>query len=217
MTSYITQAEALKLYPQIADYQQEQIDLALTTSYSLVNSFLNNTLPIPAVTEKGEIPGVIKMIQLRFMQWVLESSNQGYTDELQLLYDKTADMAKSLTKNEIVSEIENTGPDLGFNILDKQLSEGSVYLHGTPIENVIYRFVVTTEGYADTVEFDVYKSNSAAVFMHIKGSSLTWQSVEELLVRMDGNFSAGEEFTIRGIPQQQTRTSTFKQVEALYV
>lgn len=208
--SYITIDEARLLYPNLDDYEPEQIQIALDASFSLVNSFLDATIKIPAIDNAGGIPYILKIHQAKFFQYVLEGTNIGYSDELKNLYDATAAQLKQITVNElIVSEIQTTSVEIGWNVVDYKSAAGKVYVDGTPPPyNYSLNFKCITGGYPQETKWDVYRSDSDEVFVTVNGS-FEWTSVENtgLLFRLDGQFVIDDGFTVQGIPDTKNIVS----------
>jgi phage gp36-like protein len=106
--SYLTKEDAPLYFSNITEFESVQIEKALEKACSLVNSFLHPDIPLPAIAADGTIPGILTIAQARFTQWILESANQGYTEELQNLYQSTASMLAKLTNEELkLSEVKN--------------------------------------------------------------------------------------------------------------
>ncbi|BDQ01940.1 MAG: hypothetical protein KatS3mg036_0494 [Ignavibacterium sp.] len=222
MTSYLTADEAILFYPQAEQYSVEQIDLALKTSFSLVNSFLDATLKLPAIDSAGQIPYILKIHQARFFQYVLESMNIGYSDELKNLYDVTAESLKKITQNElIVSELQITPIEIGWNLKGVSLQQGSVYIKGTA-PDIAYSlvFVCTQGGFPAQTIWDVIRSDSDERFTEFEGS-FDWKALEgtPLQIRLDGKFFQGDSFTVFGQPETKKIASPnriLKQAGVLY-
>lgn len=224
MTSYITKDEAYLFYPQAADYSEEQVDLALNTSFSLVNSFLDSNLKLPAINSSGDIPYILKLHQAKFLQYVLESMNIGYSDELKNLYDSTAEALKKLTQNELtVSEIQITPIEIGWNIKEIKFQKpgAAVNIKGVPPEiSYTLNFKCISPGFPADTSWEIYRSDSPLLFKTINGS-FDWTTIEgtTLSVRFDGEFTIGDEFTVYGQPDTKKVVSPnriLKQSEVLY-
>ena len=222
MNSYLTLDEASKFFHNANEYNTDQQQLALDASYSLVNSFLSSNIPLPAITSDGKIPGILKLQQAKFFQYVLEFSNQGQTEELQQLFDKTAEFLAKLTKNELlISEVQTTAIEIGWNIQDTTLTKGEIFVKGVPPEDkTTFRFVCSTAGYTASAKFNIYRSDSDQVYGTITGS-YDWQvvGISNLYIRFDGQFDFDEEFVITGIPYTQKKASAkaqFQQSEIIY-
>lgn len=220
--TYITIDEAILLYPTATEYEPEQQQLALNISYSMVNSFLDSTMKLPAISVIEETPGILKTAQVRFFQWVLESSNHGWSEELQNLHDHTAELCRKITANElIVSEIQTTQQEIGWNIIQSAITMGQIYIDGeAPEYNTHYTFKVISTGtnyVADSV-FQIKRSDSDEVYKIINGS-YDWQSIDELEIRFDGQFIENESFVIVGVPNSFNVVSAqpiIKQSTVLY-
>ena len=211
MNSYLTADELLNFYPPTSQYEPEQITLALTTSFSLVNSFLDSTVPTPVTTVP--VPGILQIVQSRFAQYVLEHTNNGWSQELQNLFDSTIVMCKGLSSQELlISEISTTNQELGWNLTDSTLTIGKVFVDGTaPDVETEYTFTMTVSGtqYVADTEWDVTRSDSATTLYTIAGS-YDWQDVGDgyLQIRFDGQFIGGETFKVTGIPETLDVVST---------
>jgi hypothetical protein len=189
----------------MADYDPEQQSNALSVSFSFVNSYLDSTLNVPAILVDGSVPAILKVLQSRFYQWVLETSNHGWSQELQNLYDSISESCRKITLNEIlVSEIQITSQEIGWNIVDGNCAAGQVFVSGNaPLEvnNLVFTVVSTGTTYvADTI-FETKRSDSNAVFATINGD-FDWQvvGVSYLNIRFDGQFTSGETFSVKGVP-----------------
>lgn len=203
MTSYITADELLNFYPLTSDYAPEQITIALNTSFSLVNSFIDSSVPTPVSTTP--VPGILKIVQSRFAQYVLEHTNNGWSQELQNLFDSTAEMCRKLGANELlISEISTTAQELGWNIISSTLSTtGRIFVAGeSPELETYYTFENTVSGlnYVADTQWDVTRSDSSTVLYTITGD-YDWQDVDGYLsIRFDGQFTGGETFIVKGVP-----------------
>jgi hypothetical protein len=224
MNSYLTLDETLLFYPNASEYASEQQAIALETSYSLVNSFLDSTLTLPAIDEGGNIPGILKLMQSRFYQYILESSNHGYSDELKKLFDATAETLNKITQNElIVSEVQITAKEIGWNISENNLTAGQVFVSGdAPLEvnNFVFTVISTGTTFVADAIFEVKRSDSDIVFSTINGD-FDWQvvGISYLNIRFDGQFTSGETFSVRGTPNTKEVVSprpVFQQVEVYY-
>ena len=205
MNSYLTQDELLNFYPLTSQYDPEQITIALETSYSMVNSFLDGAYNIPVVGSDGVIPGIVKVIQSRFAQYILEFSNNGWSQELQNLFDNTATVCKGLGANELlISEVATTSAEIGWSVTSTNLSLGKVWVDGeAPELETEYTFTCVTSGtnYVADTSWEVVRSDSNTVLYTITGD-FDWQDVGDgyLLVRFDGQFVSGETFKVLGVP-----------------
>jgi len=208
MNSYLTQDELLNFYPNTSEYAPEQIDMALTNSYSMINSFLDGNYNIPVVGQDGVIPGIVKVMQSRFAQYLLEFTNNGWSNELQNLLDNTIVLCKGLGANELlISEVSTTGQEVGWNLIDSTLTLGKVFIEGeAPELETTYTFTMTENSvpsglyYVADTEWEVVRSDSASVLYTLTGN-YEWQDVDGYLrVRLDGQFMYGETFKVKGVP-----------------
>jgi len=204
VTTYITMDEATNFYPNTTEYEAEQQVAALATSFSLVNSFLDSSLNVPVIVQDGSVPGILKVVQARFLQWVLESGNHGWSQELQSLFDSTAEICRKLGANELlVSEVSTTSSEIGWNVIESNLTLGKVWVEGVAPElETEYTFTCTTSGtnYVADTEWEVTRTDSDTVLYTLTGD-FDWQSVDDYLyVRFDGQFLSGETFTVLGVP-----------------
>lgn len=204
VTTYITLDEAYNLYPPTSEYEAEQQTTAQQTSFSLVNSFLDGTLNVPVVMEDGQIPGILKIVQARFMQWVLESANHGWSQEIQSLFDSTAELCRKIGANELlISEVSIGASEIGWNVIDSVITLGKVFVDGdSPDVETTYIFTCTTSGtnYVADTSWEVTRTDSDTILYTLTGA-YDWQSVDSLLyVRFDGKFLSGETFTVKGVP-----------------
>lgn len=209
--SYITMDEAYNLYPNTEEYAPEQQESALQTSFSLVNSFLDGSYNVPVVMTDGNVPGILKIAQARFLQWVLEHSNHGWSQELDNLFNSTAEMCRKLGANELlISEVATTGQELGWNITSTDFDLGKVFVSGVAPEiETDYTFTMTVSGthYVADTEWNVVRSDSATIVYNITGD-YEWQDVDGYLqIRFDGQFIGGETFSVKGVPDTSNVTS----------
>ena len=216
LTSYITNAELLLHFPNASEYSSDQITEALTTSFSMVNSFLSAIINLPAIGSSGEIPGLLRIGQVRFAQYILESSNQGWTQELQNLHNHTAEYLSKLTNNEVlISEITNTQKDVGWVVQSTTASSGHIFTRGaSPTVFTELTFTVTSTGtnyvFNGAVTFDVKRRDRSATYTEIV-ANYDWKfpiSTENIEIRFDGQFTEDEVFTIKGTPKTVSLSST---------
>lgn len=206
MNTYIKLDEALTLFPHGREYDPEQQSKALEGSFSLVNSFLPSNIKVPVIQDDGKTPAILQIFQVKFFQWILETSNQGYTDELNNLYNATSEALGKLTTNELlISEATITTPEIGWSIIENSVTGGSVFVQGVAdVLPYTLTFTVSSTGvnYADTTVFEVKKSNSDTVIGTITGSS-DYQTVlnTTLGIFFDGQFANGEYFKVKNLPE----------------
>jgi len=225
VTSYLTIDEAYNLYPSTSEYEAEQQDAALQTSFSLVNSFLDGALNVPVVVEDNSVPGILKIVQVRFLQWVLESANHGWSEEVQALFDATAEMCRKIGANELlISEVSITANEIGWNVVESSTTLGKVFVWGyAPDVETTYEFTCTVSGtnYVADTEWEVTRSDSADILYTLTGN-FDWQIVDTdgyLYIRFDGQFVGGEGFTVKGVPYTANTKSinpVIKQSEVEY-
>jgi len=209
MASYINDTEIANMYPNYSEFTTAQVEEAKEKSYGLVNSFLNSKLVLPAVSDSGDYPEILKIIQIGFLRWILETSNVGYTDELQKLYNSMSDMAKKITQNELtLPDIEKFYQQVGWhvsNFSNVSISGSFVELSGGPPEYIKrYTVLIVSGGYSDNVVYDVYRSDSStAVESGLAGKYDEYESVDDsFLIRWDGQFATGS-FNITGTPSSE--------------
>lgn len=220
MDTYLSASDALLLFPNDAEYGTDVKAKALTLSYSMVNSFLDPVIKVPAVNSDGSIPGIIQVHQSKFYQWILESANHGWSEELQNLHDATRDALKMITEQDIfVSEVQVSASEIGWLMVDNTLTSGKVFIYDLtgyePVQEITYKFVVTTAGYADLVILTYYGPNSATALGTVEGLDGDYVQVgsTNLYIRLSGLFIDSEEFNIKGIPQPEIVASNKNQLQ----
>lgn len=216
LTTYVTETEAALHFENASEYTSAQRAAALISSFSMVNSFLSAVINLPAIGSDGTIPGLLKIAQSRFYQWTLESANQGWTQELQNLYDFNAELLSKLTNNELlISEIQNTAKDVGWVVKSTTASDGHVFVRGSaPAVFTELTFTVTSSGtnYVNNsgVTFSVKRRDRNATYGTLT-ADYDWKTPladEFLEIRFDGQFTADETFTIKGTPSTVDIAST---------
>ena len=216
LTSYITEAEGALHFPSASEYSAAQRTEALETSFSMVNSFLNSTVNLPAIAEDGTIPGLLKVGQVRFYQWILESANQGWTEDGQALHDNNAEFLSKLTNNELlISELQDTARDIGWTLQATDVTDGYVYIKGYPpaVETELI-FTVSSSGTkyiaTDEVTFTVKRRDTEGTYATFTADYDWVQPIgtEYIELRFDGQFTADETFTVKGIPSTSDIAST---------
>lgn len=218
--TYLTTADALLLFPNDAEYGSDVKAKALTLSYSMVNSFLDPVITVPALDKDGSAPGILQIHQAKFYQWILESANHGWSEELQNLYDSTRDALKMITEQDIfVSELQVSAHEIGWILQDNDLTSGKVFIYDItgyePSLEITYKFVVTTEGYAGSVVLTYYGPNSATALGTITDLDGDYVQVGDtfLYIRLSGEFIQDEEFDIKGVPQPEIVASNKPQLQ----
>ena len=219
--TYITSTEANYFFNGDTNYTSAQKTNALTVSFGLVNDFVNPVLKIPVVGEWDgestiEAPQVLKVAQGSFYQWVLERGNHGYTDELNDLYNATAEMLRSLTQNELSAAVAQTyAHEAGWHItsVTRTANVGEVYVRGTsPLIRKNYKIVISTGGSAEyvaggTASFDAYRSDTEAAVVSAQLLDFEWKTVHDTFeIRFDGQWNNGDTIRIVGIPESKVDT-----------
>jgi len=204
MSTYITLTEVASLYPVVSDFTETQQNEALEKSYGLVNAYINSAIVIPAISDSGDIPEILKIAQLGFLRWILETSNAGYTEELQKLYDNTAKLVSGITQNEVtLPGVQVFSNQTGWHIENFAcgISGSFVEVSGTPpTYKRRYTCTITTGGYSESVVYDIYRSDSSSVLENHSGTYDEYETIDDsFAIRFDGQFATGS-FDIVGIP-----------------
>lgn len=241
ITSFITSIELAYFYPQSTDYTTDEINNALSGSCGLVMSYLNSNLSLTPPYEKdgnGSYPEILKINQAQFARWILETSNVGYTDELQNLYNATADVVGKISQNEItIPSVKHYGTETGWKI-SKIINSGSLgyaYLKAgqVPTSPTQYKLVCTSVGtnYVDSnaVTFNVYTDYSASpictctatyLYNNIISNYSGTISFDSLDMMFIGQWTNGDIIYVNGVPAEMVNANkddlTLKQGYILY-
>ncbi|MCA9313180.1 hypothetical protein KDA08_02525 [Candidatus Saccharibacteria bacterium] len=224
--TYISAAEASLYYSEYAEHSAGVQAEALSASFGLVNSFLNPAIKIPYVapwdgvsqTVDGVAP-ILKITQARFCQWICQSNNVGYTDELQALYEATAEMLRALQGGELgIPDTTITDAQTGWALASQTCASGvmhilqpDIYLHSYPmsVEIVIDSVSSGLQPYHSTFNSSTYATykyrfpsiSSSYIDTGIKADN-QWQYIPDagVSVMFEGFFSPNESFLLRGVP-----------------
>ena len=219
-TTYATLSELNMLYSSASDYTTEAQENAQTLSFELVNSFLNSTLNIPPT---GQI-GILKIAQAKFYQWILETSNIGYTEELTNLYNANAEMLKGIQQDQLtVPGYQYSNENAGYHIVEQSSAAGILHIMPNQLPNypAKYKIVITTGGAvrSGNVRYSVYRDDdiSTAVQTNITakfelrtlfdGYAGTLAFLDSPTVLFNGTFVANDYFWIECVPQYQVDTA----------
>lgn len=217
ITTYITTTEANYAYPNDANFSAGQRAQALTRSFGLVNSYVAAAVAVPVMSEWDgassiTAPEVLKVCQERFYRWCLESTSIDSDDDVQALYDSTAEILKGLTQDNLINPAQVTAYQKGWHIVDKTSGvNGRVEVRGGPADfHWGYLLTITTSGYPGTLVFSATRSDSAtAVATGLVGYSTQWTTVDSRFeVRFDGQWSSGNTIRILGVPDTEVNKAT---------
>lgn len=221
MNRYLTPGELEILYPQSAEFTSQQVDAALKQSVSLVDSFLDTKLT-PLVskrfTEAGQdYPGILKMCQVNFARYVCEMINNGWTEELQLLYDNTANVLQKVTANELnIPDYNVKESDVGWRVVHIETSgPGFCEVRGsaptvtqmhtitfiTPTTYSIYRDDGTTLVASATVNYAWKSPFTGVTFPSTDSYGDTFE------IRFSGSWTTGNRIYIKGTPPEAANTA----------
>lgn len=223
ITTYISAADLAVRFAD-TDYTAAQRTEALEGSFGLVNSYISAEVRIPAIGPDGTVPEVLKHIQWKFYMYILQTMNQGHTEELTELFNETVEMCRQIQQNDlIVNEVQVTESQIGWNLLEGTSTDGLVYIKGTPpVLETEYVVTATSanDSYTADATFSVTRSDLAAAVATLTGSR-EWQPVDgNFSIRFDGKFDLGDTWTIKGIPDNldkiQKQSSVFKTVSLIY-
>jgi len=227
ITTYVTDAQMSLFYSEWEDHSVDVQAEALTSSYGMVNAFLNPVVQIPYTppwngtdqTIEG-VPAILKTCQARFAQWIAQSANVGYTDELQELYDSTVEILRGIQAGELgIPGTSISEEQTGWAVTAQSCASGTVhilnpdaYYHSTPwtVELVMDHATSGLLPYHST-----FNSSSYASYKYrFPNISTDWQQTGQaadnqwvtipdasLTISFEGSFNPNETFIIRGIPK----------------
>lgn len=233
LTTYITAAEAALYYSEYTEHSSGVQSEALASSYGLVNSFLNPAIKLPYTAPwdgvSQSIQGVspiLKITQARFCQWICQTNNVGYTEELQALYESTADMLRSLQAGELgIPDVTVVEAQTGWSLASQSCASGTVhilnhdaYLNSYPmsVEIVIDSASSGLQPYHSTFNpttYATYKyrfpSISSSYIASAQAANNQWHYIPDagLTIMFEGFFSPDESFLFRGIPDSAINTA----------
>ena len=211
--TYITSTEANYYFPNDTDYSSAVRADALSTSFGLVNSFISADVVPPVVGYwDGEstinAPQILKLVQGQLYRYVLQSSNDGYNEELEALFNAIADKIRGLKQHEVSLPSQIFEHQVGWNVVGKSIS-GSLgdidlyYENSPPLYKRFYNLVVTASGYAGSLTYDVYRDDSPSVLESHTGTYSTWTIIDNSFsVRFVGYLDTNDSFRIAGIPDE---------------
>lgn len=213
ITSYITTTEAGFYFPNHTDYAADVRANALKASYGLVNSFINPKVKIPAIGKwngEGEIeaPEILKICQGSLYRYILQSSTDGFNEELENLYESIANKLRGITQGEISIPTSQTfSHEAGWHIVEKTVSTstGDMEVRGTPPDfKGFYDIFVVTGGYVEDMVYRVTRDDSSAIISTNSGTYETWQMIDNRFeVRFNGQFTQSDSFSVMGVPSEQ--------------
>lgn len=238
--TYASLTELATMYTQTNDYTTNEKENAQQMSFDLVNSFISSEITIPYSPafdgEGSRIPGILKVIQSKFFQYLLETSNIGYTEESQKLYDATVKMCQKLTQNEMtLPGVTHNSKDLGFKITELNCvdAKGNLYIQGGCYANlpVFYKIVITHSGTvrSGNVTYSVYRSDDLSIplctsqvakytYAPLIGTSAlpaNVYTIDTVMVAFDGEWTIDDFIWIEGQPytsqNQVQKITTIKQ------
>lgn len=215
--TYITSTEANYFFTNDSDYATNVKSNALETSFGMVNTYIAPTIELPVIGQWDGIgdtldsPKLLKVCQARFYQWILESGNMGHTDELQNLYEATAEILRGIRQEDFALPTSKSADMVGWHIIERDSeSNGEMLCKGlAPTLSQTYQIEITTGGYPSDIIYDVYRSDSNTAILTDQVGSFDWGNVNgEFDIRFDGQHSADEYYVVRGIPSSDVTVPT---------
>lgn len=213
LITYITATEAGYYFKNHTDYSSDIRANALKASYGLVNSFINPKVKVPVVSAwdgQSDIlaPELLKIAQGSFYRYILQSSNDGYNEELEALYTATAEKLRGIKDGELSIPSAQTYPhDAGWHVVEKNISAsgGDLEVRGPyPLYKCFYDLIVSSGGYADSFTYTVKRDDSASVIATNSGTYENWTIVDDKFeIRFNGQFTTSDSFSIMGVPSEE--------------
>lgn len=231
LQSYLSTTEATERFPGDADYTNAQKASALAQSYSLVNSYLDSKLKVPVLGRwDGETtqtaPGVLKISQGMFYQWLLQTSNVGYPEEMESLFKQTVELVKGVTANELsIPEAMTFTDEVGWHIAKVTQAAGGTGLGGVWVRGaapavmthlrIVVNGIITggetpSEGAGGYVgdsafTFTIYRSDDATALSTLNVPYYEWHSYAAgnctFELRWDGSWLKDSELRLVGVPE----------------
>lgn len=215
--TYISTTEAAEYFPLDSDYTAAQRASALNRSFGLVNSFISRSVSIPELSGwDGETsvnaPEVLKQCQAEFYRYVLQSSNDGASDELTDAYNATVDKLRGIQEGDLSLPSQIYEHQSGWHITEKDTSQdkGDLYISGpSPLFKRNYKFIITASGYPAALTYDVYSDEQLASIESHTGSYDSETTIDSSFsVRFVGYWDVDDEIHIVGIPSSEINEST---------
>jgi len=219
LQTYITSTEANYYFPNDTDYDVAIRANALSASFGLVNSFINPAVKIPAIgfwdgESTIDAPHILKLAQGQFYRYILQSSNDGYNQELEEMYTSISNKLRGLQQNEIsIPTAQTYSHDVGWSIVEKNITNslGDMeidYTSPAPLYKRFYNVVVTASGYANTLTYNVYRDDSASILESHTGTYSTWTIIDNSFsIRFMGYLNTNDNFRVAGIPSTEINSS----------
>lgn len=228
MTTYITSSEMSLFYTDYSEHSAEIQAEALSSSYSLVNSFLNPEVKIPyvapwdGVSQSIEgVPAILKIAQAQFCQYLCQFSNLGYTEELQSQYEATADMLRGIQEGELgIPGSSISEAQLGWTLASQTTASSSGYVHILNPGYYPYNYYQTVEVVIDSTTsglqpyhgtfnpttYATYKTRRPNISSSYQETGLKadnqWQTITDggPTISFEGFFDEGDVFIFKGVP-----------------
>ncbi len=212
--TYITSAEANYYFPNDTDYDVAIRTNALSTSFGLVNGFISPEVKVPQISlwdgeSSVNAPYALKLAQGQFYRYILQSSNDGYNQELEQMYEAVSNKLRGLKQHEVALPNQVFSHQTGWSVVEKNVTNslGDMELNilsSDPLYKRFYNIVVTASGYANALTYDVYRDDSASILETHTGSYTTWTMIDNSFeVRFMGYLNTNDNFRIAGIPSQE--------------
>lgn len=219
LTTYISAAEANYYFPNDSDYSAAQKTNALKASFGLVNAYINKEVAIPVISVwNGEdtvnAPETLKVAQGQFYEYILKRSNDGSSDELEDMYNATANRLRGIQQGEVsIPDAQTYEHETGWSITERNCAQdlGDMYVerYPKPALKYNYRLVVTASGYGDTITFDAYNDSSATAVGSYTNDWDSWTTVDNKFnVRFVGYWDEDDEVRLVGVPSSATDAVT---------
>ena len=204
MYSYISSSYLQLMYPASIDYSNNLIEGSLSESFSLINGALNPAIKTPVVGDNGESPSILKNVQVRLCQYILNNSDNGYTEENQNLFDRTMDFIKGVKNEDLsISETMLFKKEIGWSIIDNNNINGKIFVKGnSPLLETVFNVCCASGGYVADAGFEIKRSDKFSIYTTHTGS-YDWETLytgSDVYIRFDGQFTSGSKFTILGNP-----------------
>jgi len=203
ITTYITPAEYETAVgsDQYANYETSQIQQSVSMSFSMVNSYLSAGIKVPAISDDGSIPGVLKHCQQRFINYLLDYNSNSQRDENEKNFNQTVTLLKGIGLNELnISEVKDSVADIGWNLIDSNCTLGSMEIRGLCNLDTEYTLTCNLAGYAGTATFSVLrKDNTSQNGINTHFDWYSWNdNFNQFEYRFDGYFTLNQYIVIRG-------------------
>jgi len=226
MQSYVTSTETERYYSTFGQYDATDQSEALATSFGLVNSYIAPEVKIPAVTEwDGQAqavnaPAVLKLAQARFIQYLLEFQNVGYTTEGQELFDSIVAILRGIVDGDLsIPGTEQTNVQTGWSQPYVSCSRGFITINNpgsySPAYPVTYQIEIDSDS-TSLNPYGDYNTTDYATFKWREYGDADWREEEVkadrrwsyignhgLTIAFTGIFAMGDTWNLLATPAQQ--------------